>query len=270
MQDYTLVKTEFRSSKNEHVFAVFDGHGGVECVRFVWANFASTFEDMLRVFKVPVCKASDLTKKETSVCLSKEHAEAVEKALMKTFEILHSWCKEYFIPHGTCAVVTYIYKDVLFTACAGDSQSISYTRLSTKESEKKPDETDASKIQLEMLSHLIRPSDPEELARIEKSGGFVNNRGRINGKINCSRALGDVKDHPFVTWIPVIKKSKLSVGRSVLLVASDGIWHVLTPEQAGEIVYNEDDPSIGAQKLLKEACKMGSKDNISVICVNFT
>ena len=43
------------------------------------------------------------------------------------------------------------------------------------------------------LSEDHKPQLPTELARIEKAGGWVMPQGRINGNLNLSRALGDLK-----------------------------------------------------------------------------
>jgi serine/threonine protein phosphatase PrpC len=43
------------------------------------------------------------------------------------------------------------------------------------------------------LSEDHKPNSPTELARIRKAGGFVNAFGRVNGNLNLSRSIGDLK-----------------------------------------------------------------------------
>ena len=38
-----------------------------------------------------------------------------------------------------------------------------------------------------------KPNDPIEIARIEKAGSEVNAEGRVDGNLNLSRSLGDLK-----------------------------------------------------------------------------
>ena len=43
------------------------------------------------------------------------------------------------------------------------------------------------------LSTDHKPLSDGEMLRIQQSGGFVNHFGRINGNLNVSRSIGDLK-----------------------------------------------------------------------------
>lgn len=43
------------------------------------------------------------------------------------------------------------------------------------------------------LSFDHKPHQDVELNRITKAGGFVNQFGRVNGNLNLSRSIGDLK-----------------------------------------------------------------------------
>jgi len=43
------------------------------------------------------------------------------------------------------------------------------------------------------LSFDHKPQQEVEMSRITKAGGFVNHFGRVNGNLNLSRSLGDLK-----------------------------------------------------------------------------
>ena len=43
------------------------------------------------------------------------------------------------------------------------------------------------------LSEDHKPQSKTELDRIEAAGGFVNGVGRVNGNLNLSRSIGDLK-----------------------------------------------------------------------------
>ena len=47
MEDVVLNKVCFRGNKDEHIFAIFDGHGGVHCSRFVGNFYCETFAKCL-------------------------------------------------------------------------------------------------------------------------------------------------------------------------------------------------------------------------------
>lgn len=82
-----------------------------------------------------------------------------------------------------------------------------------------------------------KPELPEEKARIEKAGGFVEDN-RVKGILNLSRSLGDLeyksdtsialKDQ-MITAMPDIRKEKVTFGETqFLILACDGIWDCLT------------------------------------------
>lgn len=45
----------------------------------------------------------------------------------------------------------------------------------------------------EPLSFDHKPQQPREMTRISNAGGFVNRFGRVNGNLNLSRSIGDLK-----------------------------------------------------------------------------
>jgi serine/threonine protein phosphatase PrpC len=45
----------------------------------------------------------------------------------------------------------------------------------------------------EPLSFDHKPQQPREMNRINNAGGFVNRFGRVNGNLNLSRSIGDLK-----------------------------------------------------------------------------
>ncbi len=65
--------------------------------------------------------------------------------------------------------------------------------------------------------------------------------GRINGSLNLSRALGDMDykqskdlgpDAQMVTAVPEVRSLRLEPGDEFLILACDGIWDVLSNQQA--------------------------------------
>jgi serine/threonine protein phosphatase PrpC len=78
---------------------------------------------------------------------------------------------------GCTAIVTLITENKLYVANAGDSRGV----LCRKGGLAYP------------LSADHKPSQDRESARISAAGGFINHVGRINGNLNLSRSLGDLK-----------------------------------------------------------------------------
>lgn len=129
-----------------------------------------------------------------------------------------------------------------------------------------------------------RASRPDEVARIVSNGGFVNNK-RVNGQLAVSRALGDVEfktPRSLVTASPELSEIRLQEKDEFLLIACDGLWDVLTSEEAikfirdrlnqdsnsgsGTKMVTSDRLSSIADELVKHAIDdKKSSDNVSVL-----
>eukprot|EP00210_Caulerpa_lentillifera_P007780 g7424.t1 len=142
---------------------------------------------------------------------------------------------------GCTAIVAVITKNSLHVANAGDSRCVL-----CREGEAIP------------MSRDHKPTDPDELSRIRTAGGFVF-EGRVNGCLNLSRAIGDLeykepKDLPpeqqIITANPEIKSIQLSPGDQFVLLACDGIWDVLSHQQACDFVLEK----LTSKKELYEIC----------------
>lgn len=90
-----------------------------------------------------------------------------------------------------------------------------------------------------------KPENPEELARIEKAGGFVADN-RVVGELAMSRAIGDFRyksmpDLPFYEQL-VIPVPDIAVHERhlhddyVLIVACDGVWDTMSNDEAAVFV----------------------------------
>jgi serine/threonine protein phosphatase PrpC len=117
------------------------------------------------------------------------------------------------------------------------------------------------------LSHDHRADDPIEVERITSAGGIVV-RGRVMGILAVARSLGDHAFKNYVTAKPHVKSMNVKAGDFVI-VACDGLWDVLTDNEAVQIVTNW--RGVGNKKedisqfLVEEALKRGSADNITCI-----
>jgi protein phosphatase PTC1 len=61
-----------------------------------------------------------------------------------------------------------------------------------------------------------------------------------------------------------------SIGDTHLIIACDGLWDVVSDDEATKVVLeNADNPSVAAEKLKKAALDNLSMDNISVMVIKF-
>lgn len=139
------------------------------------------------------------------------------------------------------------------------------------------------------LSIDHKPDRPDELTRIEAAGGRVINWNgyRVLGVLATSRSIGDHYLKPYVTPTPEVTICKRTEDDEFLILASDGLWDVISNEMACQIVRrcltgkifrkspdgtNEVSSGltraeVAASLLVELAIAKGSKDNISVIVV---
>eukprot|EP01122_Echinamoeba_exundans_P006450 TRINITY_DN1818_c0_g1_i3.p1 TRINITY_DN1818_c0_g1~~TRINITY_DN1818_c0_g1_i3.p1 ORF type:complete len:389 (+),score=105.80 TRINITY_DN1818_c0_g1_i3:822-1988(+) len=111
-----------------------------------------------------------------------------------------------------------------------------------------------------------KPDSETELERIKHAGGFVAENRRVNGVLALSRALGDMELQPHVTYVPDVFFVDIREDDEFLIIACDGLWDVVTSEQAVKLVLQEGgDPIRSAAKLRDYAHALNSTDNISVI-----
>lgn len=115
-----------------------------------------------------------------------------------------------------------------------------------------------------------KPDLPEELERIAGKGGWVVSLGvaRVQGILAVSRAIGDRIFKPFVTAEPRIVEGYLGRENDYAVIACDGVWDVLTPEIAIEVVRGLDDPQTAADAIKESALDNGTTDNVSVIVLD--
>lgn len=115
-----------------------------------------------------------------------------------------------------------------------------------------------------------RPDLPDEKMRIEALGGRIVmlDAARLQGTLAMSRALGDAALKPFVSAEPRITEGVLGKANDVAILACDGIWDVLTSEEAVAAARAAADPGEAAEQLKTRALEQGSTDNITVIVID--
>ena len=96
------------------------------------------------------------------------------------------------------------------------------------------------------LSFDHKPDDEIELRRIEKAGSVVT-EGRVDGNLNLSRALGDLKyktnkdlkpeEWP-ITANPDVKCVDLQPEDDFIIMGCDGIWETKSNDEMVEYIYD--------------------------------
>ncbi|XP_051902333.1 protein phosphatase 1E-like [Hippocampus zosterae] len=243
MEDRHLIIPDFNTLFNiqdqeeQAFFAVFDGHGGVDAAIYA-ANHLHV----------------NLARQDS---LSQDPGEALRRAFKITDEHFVRKASRENLRCGTTGVVTFLRGRTLHVAWLGDSQVILVRRGEVVE-----------------LMKPHKPDREDEKQRIEALGGCVIWFGtwRVNGSLSVSRAIGDSEHKPYICGDADHAAFPLDGSEDYLLLACDGFWDTVSPDEAVRVVSdhlqeNAGDTAMVAHKLVASARDAGSSDNITVIAV---
>ncbi|KAK1948328.1 putative protein phosphatase 2C 59 [Phytophthora citrophthora] len=140
------------------------------------------------------------------------------------------------------------------------------------------------------LTRDHKPDRPDETQRIERAGGLVDKIAGIprvysaagagltvhrvpSTYLAVSRAFGDrslKKPTPLVSIEPEVKQFTVRDDDLFLILACDGIWDVLSDQEAVDIALPHfNDTKAAADAIVKAAYKKGSVDNLTATVVQF-
>lgn len=127
----------------------------------------------------------------------------------------------------------------------------------------------------------------EEAQRIIRAGGFVKDN-RVNGALNVSRTLGDLDfkrneslphTEQMVVATPDVQELKLEEGMEFLILACDGIWDVLSNQEAVNFVRKRLKAGQPISSICEQICDhclapdlkglCRGADNMSIIIIHF-
>lgn len=224
-------------------YGVFDGHGGSHAAQFASKHLFQCFlEDPSFPYMSP----------QAMRCAFQRTDKALHEVWLATTEKMDS---------GTTALVVFVVERNLIVANVGDCRAVLSRRGKAIE-----------------LSVDQKPKNTAERERIEAAGGFVED-DYLNGLIGVTRALGDwymgLKggDKPVLISEPEVRETALTEEDEFLLIACDGLWDVFSSQEAIEYARKElrmhNDPQKCSERLINEALKRQSTDNLTVVTVCF-
>ncbi|WZZ57927.1 hypothetical protein YC2023_058034 [Brassica napus] len=186
---------------------------------------------------------------------------------------------------GATAVCVWIVDQKVFIANIGDAKAVLARSSTTNES---GSHTEAcNPLKAIVLTREHKAIYPQERSRIQKSGGVVSSNGRIQGRLEVSRAFGDRQFKKFgVIATPDIHAFELTERENFMILGCDGLWEVFGPSDAVGYVQkllkgNERLLRAGtlqeglpvstiSRRLVKEAVKeRRCKDNCTAIVIVF-
>ncbi|KAI8562550.1 hypothetical protein RHMOL_Rhmol03G0044200 [Rhododendron molle] len=242
MEDTHFLMPHMRS-EDIHVFGIFDGHRGAAAAEFS----ASALPGFLQI-----------------LVSTKSPSDALLEAFVKTDVAFREELDNHRKPKGVIqkdwhpgctAIAALIVRNKLFVANAGDCRAM-LCRASCAHSLSK--------------DHVASCLDERE--RIIRTGGqvtWVVDTWRVGpAALQVTRSIGDGDLKPYVTAEPEITETTLSVEDEYLVLASDGLWDVMSEAEVVNIMKDTvKEAGMCSKRLATEAAGRGSRDNITVIVV---
>lgn len=234
MEDFLDTQISKVDDKMVGLFGVFDGHGGSRAADYVKQNL---FKNLLE-------HPQFVTDTKRAIV---ETYQQTDEQYLKAENNLHR-------DAGSTASTAVLVEDKLYVANVGDSRAV--VCIDGKAT---------------ALSDDHKPNRTDERQRIEDAGGVVMWSGtwRVGGVLAVSRAFGDRLLKKYVVADPEIQDVSINKEVEFLLLASDGLWDVVSNQDAVTMVQSIQDAQEAAKRLTEEAYKKGSADNITCVVIRF-
>jgi protein phosphatase 2C len=126
-----------------------------------------------------------------------------------------------------------------------------------------------------------KPDRKDERERLEARGAYVTQPpvlakimwpmtkfmdcARVNGALAMSRSIGDISLKKFITSEPEIKTYTTTSNDQYLIMATDGLWDVMSSNAAAKMAAKHPDAQSAADAILKYALDHRTQDNITVL-----
>ena len=249
------------------IYAVFDGHGWDQAMnKGMTLNTSTLLEkemlDWILKYISPFLGEDDRVLKEMKRAIIDYDRELFNRTGVHQ--------------DGSTGVIVVQDGSKFYIANVGDSRAIMFNRrgLIFETIDHKPDEPN-EKIRIESVGGQVNP--PDRYSSVYR----VNHRGHTNG-LAVSRGFGDflwkisgtysepiynetdsiVSPEPEMTMVT-------GVTGDYLVIATDGLWDVLTSQEVADIVINSKEFKNVGETLSQEAVDRKSHDNITIIAIKF-
>lgn len=234
MEDCLVSEYKKVDDKELGLFAIFDGHMGHNVANYLQSHL---FNNIL--------KEHDLWNNTESAM--KRAYRATDASILEQSFVLGKG-------GSTAVTAILINNQKLVVANVGDSRAVMCKKGVAKQ-----------------LSVDHEPG--KEKDRIESKGGFVSNLPgdvpRVDGQLAVARAFGDKSLKRHLSSEPDVAVEMIDDDTEFVILASDGLWTVMSNQEAVDSIKNIKDAASAAKHLIEEALSRKSRDDISCIVVKF-
>ncbi|XP_070047986.1 protein kinase and PP2C-like domain-containing protein isoform X1 [Nicotiana tomentosiformis] len=243
MEDRHFLMPQVCDEKDIHVFAIFDGHRGSAAAEFSAGALPGFLQNLGSVSSPSDALFEAFIKTDVAFRTQLDSCRKRKGAVQKDWH------------PGCTAIAALIVRNKLIVANAGDCRTV-LCRAGNPYA----------------LSRDHVASCHEERERIIRAGGLVKwqvDTWRVgDAALQVTRSIGDDDLKPAVTAEPEITLTTLSAEDEYIVMASDGLWDVVSETDVVNIIRDTvKEPGMCSKRLATEAAERGSKDNITVIVV---
>ncbi|XP_076896942.1 putative protein phosphatase 2C 39 [Bidens hawaiensis] len=233
-EDYVFAQFKQVADNELGLFAVFDGHSGQEVPEYLRSHL---FNNIIN---------------EPDFWMEPE--EAIKRAYAYTDSTIMNKAIKKRKGGSTAVTAILVNCEKLVVANVGDSRAVICQDGVAKQ-----------------LSVDHEPNKERKV--IEEKGGFITefqgDCARVDGNLAMSMAFGDRRLKEHISSEPDVWVGDVDDESEFMILASDGIWKVMSNEEAVDCVKDVEDPRLAAKRLIKEALMRKSRDDISCIVVRF-
>ncbi|KAJ0884456.1 putative protein-serine/threonine phosphatase [Helianthus annuus] len=234
MEDYVFAEFKNVDDNELGLFAIFDGHLSHEVPDYLRSHL---FENILN--------EPDFWRKTE---------DAIRRAYRVTDKTILDKAVDLGKGGSTAVTAILINCKKLVVANVGDSRAVICKNGVAKQ-----------------LSVDHEPSKEKEL--VENRGGFVSRMPgdvpRVDGQLAVARAFGDKNLKEHLSSEPDVYMEMIDDDTEFIILASDGVWKVMSNQEAVDCIKNMKDAKAAAKRLTEEALAKKSSDDISCIVVSF-
>ncbi|KAI4374697.1 hypothetical protein MLD38_012660 [Melastoma candidum] len=234
MEDYAVAEFKQVDDNELGLFAIFDGHLSHEIPDYLRSHLFDTIIQEPDFWTMP--------------------ERAIRRAYRITDETILEKAAQFGKGGSTAVTAILINCQKLIVANVGDSRAVICRNGVAKQ-----------------LSVDHEPRTERE--SIENRGGFVSNFPgdvpRVDGQLAVARAFGDksIKEH--LCSEPDVAVEEIYEDTEFIILASDGLWKVMSNQDAADSIKQIKDAKSAARHLAEEALNRKSSDDISCIVVRF-
>lgn len=255
-----MVVPDFRGSKNECVFGLFDGQSlqssGSKVAMYLNEHFTHYFSVELSKLRDNETTATAL--RRTFLSLNKGLANTAMQTLdektgpTRNMPTNATMLGPDDLHTGSSATVVYLVGNDMFVANVGDAMAI----LVCSNGDSK------------VLTRKHEPGFGTELERIRESGGWVSRNGKLNEVLDVSRSFGYFNLIPAIQAAPHIHEVQLNDQDELLILASREVWEYIPHQTAVDIVWlYKGDLMRAAHRLRDIAIAYGATNKIMVMLI---